>query len=54
MGPRDDAAYRGKLTKPLTGEVTVCGIVGLFLKEKELYPELGKLLTQMLLTMSDR
>ena len=32
----------------------MCGIVGLFLKEKELYPELGKLLTQMLLTMSDR
>jgi len=32
----------------------VCGIVGLFLKEKQLYPKLGKLLTQMLLTMSDR
>lgn len=32
----------------------MCGIVGLFLKEKQLYPELGKLLTQMLLTMSDR
>ena len=32
----------------------MCGIVGLFLKEKQLYPKLGKLLTQMLLTMSDR
>lgn len=32
----------------------MCGIVGLFLKEKALEPRLGELLTDMLITMSDR
>jgi len=32
----------------------MCGIVGLFLKDKALEPELGALLTTMLVTMSDR
>ena len=32
----------------------VCGIVGIFLKDKKLESEVGKLLTQMLITMSDR
>lgn len=32
----------------------MCGIVGLFLKDKALEPQLGQLLTQMLITMSDR
>lgn len=32
----------------------MCGIVGLFLKDKALEPQLGALLTDMLVTMSDR
>ena len=32
----------------------MCGIVGLFLKDQSLYNQLGNLLSQMLLTMSDR
>ena len=32
----------------------MCGIVGLFLKDKELEPNLGEMLTQMLITMTDR
>ena len=32
----------------------MCGIVGLFLKDKSLEPELGGLLTDMLVTMTDR
>ncbi|ABV93612.1 putative glutamine amidotransferase [Dinoroseobacter shibae DFL 12 = DSM 16493] len=32
----------------------MCGIVGLFLKDPALEPELGALLTRMLVTMSDR
>ena len=32
----------------------MCGIVGLFLKDAALQPELGRLLTDMLITMSDR
>jgi amidophosphoribosyltransferase len=32
----------------------MCGIVGLFLKDKALHPELGRMLTDMLITMSDR
>ena len=32
----------------------MCGIVGLFLKDKSLEPQLGTLLTDMLVTMSDR
>ncbi len=32
----------------------MCGIVGLFLKDKALQPELGRMLTDMLITMSDR
>ena len=32
----------------------MCGIVGLFLKDHALEPDLGKLLTEMLVTMSDR
>jgi amidophosphoribosyltransferase len=32
----------------------MCGIVGLFLKDKALEPELGRLLTNMLITMTDR
>ena len=32
----------------------MCGIVGLFLKDKALEPELGKILTSMLITMTDR
>lgn len=32
----------------------MCGIVGLFLKDKTLEPKLGALLTDMLVTMSDR
>ena len=32
----------------------MCGIVGLFLKDKALEPQLGQLLTSMLVTMTDR
>ncbi|WP_112308692.1 class II glutamine amidotransferase [Pseudogemmobacter bohemicus] len=32
----------------------MCGIVGLFLKDRSLEPELGRLLTDMLITMTDR
>jgi len=32
----------------------MCGIVGLFLKKAELEPKLGDMLTDMLITMSDR
>lgn len=32
----------------------MCGIVGLFLKQDALRPDLGRLLTDMLITMSDR
>ncbi|MDS9469526.1 glutamine amidotransferase family protein [Paracoccus sp. MBLB3053] len=32
----------------------MCGIVGLFLKKEELRPKLGDLLTDMLITMTDR
>lgn len=32
----------------------MCGIVGLFLKDKALEPRLGELLTDMLITMTDR
>ena len=32
----------------------MCGIVGLFIKDPSLEPELGKLTAQMLATMSDR
>lgn len=32
----------------------MCGIVGLFLKDKALEPKLGMMLTDMLITMSDR
>lgn len=32
----------------------MCGIVGLFLKDKSLEPKLGKMLTEMLVTMTDR
>jgi methylamine---glutamate N-methyltransferase subunit A len=32
----------------------MCGIVGLFLKDKSLEPELGALLSQMLISLSDR
>ena len=32
----------------------MCGIVGLFLKDKKLEPDLGNMLTDMLITMTDR
>ena len=32
----------------------MCGIVGLFLKDKSLEPKLGSMLTDMLITMTDR
>ena len=32
----------------------MCGIVGLFLKDRSLEPELGQMLTDMLVTMTDR
>lgn len=32
----------------------MCGIVGLFLKDKSLEPEIGRLLSDMLVTMTDR
>jgi glutamate synthase domain-containing protein 1 len=32
----------------------MCGIVGLFLKKDSLYPDLGDMLTDMLITMTDR
>ena len=32
----------------------MCGIVGLFLKDRSLEPQLGALLSDMLITMSDR
>ena len=35
-------------------ETKMCGIVGLFLKKEELRPKLGELLTDMLVTMTDR
>jgi methylamine---glutamate N-methyltransferase subunit A len=38
----------------LQGGESMCGIVGLFLKDKALEPQLGALLTDMLITMTDR
>jgi glutamate synthase domain-containing protein 1 len=35
-------------------EVLMCGIVGLFLKDRNLEPQLGELLSDMLITMTDR
>jgi amidophosphoribosyltransferase len=35
-------------------EAIMCGIVGLFIKDKELEPRLGEMLTDMLITMTDR
>src|SRR4029078_3862886 len=32
----------------------MCGIVGLFLKDKSLEPKLGAMLSQMLISLSDR
>ena len=32
----------------------MCGIVGLFLKDKKLHPDLGSMLTSMLITMTNR
>lgn len=32
----------------------MCGIVGLFLKDKSLEPQLGAMLSDMLITMTDR
>ncbi len=32
----------------------MCGIVGLFLKDKSLEPKLGQMLSEMLITMTDR
>ena len=32
----------------------MCGIVGLFLKDKSLEPQLGSMLSQMLISLSDR
>ena len=32
----------------------MCGIVGLFLKDRSLEPQLGEMLTDMLITMTDR
>ncbi len=32
----------------------MCGIVGLFLKDKSLEPKLGELLSEMLVSLSDR
>ena len=32
----------------------MCGIVGLFLKNDEMRPQLGAMLTDMLITMTDR
>ena len=34
--------------------MNMCGIVGLFLKDKSLEPKLGEMLTSMLITMTDR
>lgn len=36
------------------GNHEMCGIVGLFLKDKSLEPKLGEMLTSMLITMTDR
>lgn len=36
------------------GSQQMCGIVGLFLKDKNLEPELGMMLSDMLVTMTDR
>src|SRR5215475_3355684 len=38
----------------LSGAVSMCGIVGLFLKDQALEPMLGELLSDMLITLSDR
>ncbi len=37
-----------------SGTFDMCGIVGLFLKDKSLEPQLGEMLTAMLITMTDR
>ena len=42
------------LLNDIKKELIMCGIVGLFLKEDSLKPELGNMLSQMLVTMSDR
>ena len=36
------------------GRLPMCGIVGLFLKNEALEPELGKMMTTMLATMCER
>ena len=41
-------------TRPRRTETTMCGIVGLFLKKDDLRPRLGDMLTDMLITMTDR
>jgi methylamine---glutamate N-methyltransferase subunit A len=38
----------------LWGDESMCGIVGLFLKDPKLEPQLGAMLTDMLITMTDR
>ena len=42
------------LLNDIKKELIMCGIVGLFLKEDSLKPELGNMLSNMLVTMSDR
>lgn len=51
-----DAPAQYWYTKSRTGAEAsnICGIVGLFLKDKSLEPQLGALLSEMLITMTDR
>ena len=47
------AARQTKKQCPLV-ELLMCGIVGLFLKDKSLEADLGRMLSEMLVTMTDR
>src|SRR6185436_10374553 len=45
---------RGNLSRPIPARPRMCGIVGLFLKDARLAPELGRLTAAMLAELRDR
>jgi hypothetical protein len=51
-GGRFDASVASRM--PNQRDESMCGIVGLFLKDPKLEPQLGAMLTDMLITMTDR
>jgi hypothetical protein len=51
IGANDGASV---IVNAIRGGESMCGIVGLFLKDPKLEPKLGAMLTDMLITMTDR